>query len=259
MFVFAGLTSLCMIMSRSIRVAANATISFSHLNFDIPVKSMVPLHIPAVMASFKIQFPSHVGNAVSSALTASASWKLSCPRIRRVLAGSCHHHGAPTCIETELGSPAISTLYWSVIEAGNEASRINNTPHTPSQNQAPRERGGTWVPMSRSLQGETSSIQDGALLNVIPTHQLTCLWSLASSIWRSFSWSVLTEDPGAIWSEILLLWRQSAAVQSLMSLPRTFFWLLGQINPEHLGCPTYLTSLFWYSHNLPSTWDSSAL
>ena len=211
MFVFAGLTSLSMIMSRSIRVAANATISFSHLNFDIPVKSMVPLNIPAVMSSFKIQFPSHVGNAVSSALTASASWKLSCPNIRRVLAGSSHHHGAPTCIETELGSPAISTLYWSVIEAGNEAPRINNTPHTPSQNQAPRERGGTWVPMSKSLQRETSSIQEWGP-SQCDSNPSAHLWSRASSIWRSFSWSVITEDPGAIWAEILLLWRQSTTV-----------------------------------------------
>ena len=45
-FVFVGLTSLSMSMSGSIHVAANAIISLCYLNFDIPMKFMVPLNIP---------------------------------------------------------------------------------------------------------------------------------------------------------------------------------------------------------------------
>ena len=151
--------------------------------------------LSAMMVSFKFQFLSHVENGDSSAVTASASWRLLCPRICRGLSHSSHHHGAPTCIETELHPAAISTLYWSMIELGNEAPRINNTPHTPSQNQAPK--GGTCVPMSKNLQGETSSSQEGSPSQCDPNPSAH-LWSVASSIWRSFSWSpLLTDDPGA--------------------------------------------------------------
>ena len=180
-FVFVWLTSLSMIISRSIHIAANGNISLSYLNLDISVKLVVPLNILreyfdalSLLWWFPLKFSFLLmwEYGISSALTTATGWKVLC-------AGSCSvhtcpphpRHEAPTCTEME----PIHFYSWALLTAGSrvhwhlilirwQSQEVKHqeliTPHTPSQNQAPRAWGGTWAPLSKTLQEETSRTQE---------------------------------------------------------------------------------------------------
>lgn len=140
--------------------------------------------------SFEVQFPPPVGilNILSLYncrwLEGLMSWEPQCPH----LFPPCHEAPILHHLDRDKAhwllpmDPAYSRIenpsapYTNqMTELGNEASGINNMPHVPSQNRAPRVWGETRAPsISKNYPNKCLEPRNGAPLNVIPTHQLIC-------------------------------------------------------------------------------------